>query len=69
MIISAKIIKNPRKIRRCAGCGKKINGTTMRLYGAAEHGDPPYTVYFHLECCDYRHRKVLDALKGINNVS
>ena len=41
----------------------------MRLYGAAEHGDPPYTVYFHLGCCDYRHRKVLDALKGINNVS
>jgi len=49
MIISARIVK-PRKIRRCENCGGMIVTEAMRLYGAAEYGDPPYVVWEHVEC-------------------
>ena len=49
MIISAKLIRNPRKLRRCEACHAKINpGThTLRLFGMADIPDPPYVIYVH----------------------
>lgn len=49
MIISAKIIKNPRteRICECYLCngGKVIEGEQVRLYGCAETGDKPFVMY------------------------
>ena len=50
MIISAKIIKRPRKERICDSCYRPIAGEQLRLYGCAEVGDKPYPVYLHREC-------------------
>ena len=50
MIISAKIIKRPRKERICDSCYRPIVGEQLRLYGCAEQGDKPYPVYLHPEC-------------------
>lgn len=50
MIISAKYIHSPRKIRRCAVCGLDVIGEQVRLYGSAYRGDPPYTVITHPDC-------------------
>jgi hypothetical protein len=52
MIISAKIIKNPRKIRDCASCNKAILGEQLRLYGAAHTCDQPYVLYVHPNCIE-----------------
>lgn len=53
-IISANLIRNPRAWRSCAslGCQRSIRpgSPTIRLYGTAETGDPPYVVYFHIDC-------------------
>jgi hypothetical protein len=51
MLISARVIKHPRKQRRCENCEKWMNGEQVRLYGAAEKQDPPYVIYVHPECC------------------
>ena len=49
MIISARIIKKPRKVRKCechlCNGGKIIEGEQVRLYGYAETGDKPYVLY------------------------
>jgi len=50
MIISAIIIKRPRKERICDSCYHPIVGEQLRLYGCAEQGDKPYPVYLHPEC-------------------
>lgn len=50
MIISAKIIKRPRKVRKCPDCYQLIEGEQLRLYGYAEPGDRPYAVYLHPAC-------------------
>ena len=50
MIISAKIIRRPRKERICDSCYRPIVGEQLRLYGCAEQGDKPYPVYLHAEC-------------------
>lgn len=50
MIISAKIIRKSRKPRYCATCRQIIQGETLRLYGMADAGDPPYVVYLHSIC-------------------
>ena len=58
MIISAKVIKKPRTIRICNGCGKKITGSTLRLFGCALRSDPPYAIYFHPDCCVFDDPKI-----------
>lgn len=50
MIISAVIIKRPRKERICDSCYRPIVGKVLRLYGMAEIGDKPYPVYLHPTC-------------------
>ena len=47
MIISAKLIKNPRKERDCDNCRRVITGSQLRLYGSAETGDKPYILFVH----------------------
>lgn len=61
MIISAKYILKPRKVRRCAQCGKQINGIQVRLYGAAYYGDPPYVVYTDPDCAPMEAWRKLNA--------
>ena len=50
MLISAKLIKKPRKKRYCESCEKLMYGEQLRLYGAAFESDPPYVIYLHSEC-------------------
>lgn len=50
MIISAVIIKHPRKQRNCDNCHRPIVGEVLRLYGMADVGDKPYAVYLHPAC-------------------
>lgn len=47
MILSARLIKRPRSTRYCASCERPIGGRTLRLYGMADAGDTPSTLYFH----------------------
>lgn len=58
MTISRTIIEKPRKARRCDYCHKAIQGRTVRLYGMAEQGDPPYAMFLHPSC---EHSTVDDA--------
>jgi hypothetical protein len=50
MIISAAVIKRPRKQRNCHNCHKPIIGETLRLYGMADGDKFPYAVYLHPTC-------------------
>jgi hypothetical protein len=51
MLISATVIRKPRRNRRCEICSKFIGPQpTLRLYGAAETGDKPYLLWFHVPC-------------------
>jgi len=59
--VSAKIIKRPRKRRVCETCRKPIDGPQLRLYGAAEIGDPKWAAYIHPECTEWKHPKVVAA--------
>ena len=49
MIISAKIIEHPRKVRDCEVCKTPMNFRQLRLYGSAE-SDKPYVIYTHVNC-------------------
>lgn len=66
MIISATVIKKPRRLRQCEECGKVINGTTLRLFGAAFYGDSPYAVFMHPSCCVWTHPKIIAAIESIS---
>jgi hypothetical protein len=61
MIISASIIYKPRTIRRCESCRKEITGSTLRLYGSAGGGDPPYVIYIHPDCTESNERQIMYA--------
>lgn len=65
MIISAKLIKKPRRARICATCGTGIFLSQVRLYGMAEKGDMPYTLYIHPECTT----KEIDLKLELNNAN
>jgi hypothetical protein len=58
MIISAILIKNSRMIRYCEHCNKRIEGETLRLYGAGLNGDPPYVIYLHPNCTESTDPKI-----------
>jgi len=49
MIISAKIVKKPEKMRNCdchlCDGGKIIIGEAIKLFGYADTGDKPYIKY------------------------
>ena len=51
MIISAKVIRRTPTNRKCSACESFI-GTQplLQLYGAAERGDQPYSMWLHLAC-------------------
>ena len=66
MIISAKLIKNPRKIRFCDECEQPIIGPVLRLYGSAFDGDPPHVLYVHPHQCIYCERKDPKIQKALN---
>lgn len=51
MILSARLIQKPREIRDCGECGCLIDGKQLRLYGMAEYGDKPFTLYYHPYAC------------------
>ncbi|PKN92982.1 MAG: hypothetical protein CVU44_11160 [Chloroflexi bacterium HGW-Chloroflexi-6] len=62
--LSLRIIKKPRRFRRCDTCGKGINGETIRLYGMAEYGDKPYNVFLHRGCLSGKNElAMLDAIE------
>ncbi len=57
MLISAKIIKNPRKKWRCDGCTKVIEGELLRIYGSAHSGEMPLVARIHPDCVSEVWRK------------
>ena len=67
MLISASIIRKPRVKRLCSCCNKKIEGPTLRMYGAAFRDDHPYVIYQHPECSKWDHPKVIKAKKSITS--
>lgn len=50
MILSAKVVKKPHRVRYCGRCGKAVKGVAVVLYGAPDTGDKPGTCYFHPDC-------------------
>ncbi len=46
-VISARLIRKPRKCRFCDGCDGRheIRGQVVRCYGYACHGDPPWVMW------------------------
>lgn len=65
MIISAKIIRKPRKTRHCSHCLKPIKWQAMRLYGAAHAGDKPYVLWLHSDCVGSDDPKVAKAKEAL----
>ena len=67
MIISAELVRRPRKLRRCETCGAAMLTDSVRLYGAAYRGDPPYRIYICLTCAERSNdKKTLAAIKPSN---
>lgn len=67
MVISAKLIKKPRKTRYCDDCNILIETSVLRLYGYGCDGDPPYVLYLHpKEPCMGRDPKITKALEAAN---
>lgn len=62
MIISAVLVKKPRRLRTCDLCWQTISGPVLRLYGAAQQGDKPYVLFLHPDCCGEKHPKIEKAL-------
>ena len=66
MIISAKVIKQPRWSRCCTHCGRDIFGPQLKLYGMAHYGEKPHNLYLHLECAQDPDKKIQAALNPPN---
>lgn len=58
-VLSVRVIKNPRKDRRCDNCGRYIDGETIRLYGMADYGDKPSDLYLHRGCVSSNTEKLI----------
>jgi len=69
MIISARIIRKPRKIRKCDQCGGLITSQVLRLFGCAETGDPPYVLYLHPFACVEHYPSPIDNEDTIEALS
>jgi hypothetical protein len=50
VIISVKIIKKPRSVRKCCVCLEALMTPVVSMYGAAFRGDRPYRVWVHPKC-------------------
>jgi hypothetical protein len=48
-VIAQKVIRKPRKVRRCERCGEMIAGAQRRFYGRAHESDPAYAIYQHAD--------------------
>lgn len=57
MILSARVVRKPRKPHDCGRCGARIRSIAVKLYGMAETGDKPYTLYYHPLCVNINHKK------------
>lgn len=67
-LISAKVIKKPRKVRFCEGYrhGILMSEPHIRLYGNAFIGDPLYVMYICLKCAsESEDPKIIAALEII----
>lgn len=66
MIIKMTIIKNPRKSRKCDSCYRFIQGKTIYMFGMAEYGDKPYSIWLHPECVtNSKERKRMYELEAL----
>jgi len=52
MILSARFIKKSKLRRRCDDCKRPLTGPHIRLYGAGDPGDKPYTLRLHVTCAN-----------------
>lgn len=50
MILSARMVKNPIKIKSCEYCTRLIFSNMLKLYGMAHSEDSPYNLFFHSAC-------------------
>ena len=50
MILSARVIQIPEKIRQCAWCEQPIMASQLKLYGMAHSEEKPYNIFFHPDC-------------------
>lgn len=68
MILSARVIRTPRRYYRCDWCGDLITGEHVYLYGAADAvGEKPWPLRLHLRAPCFHadqqtHPKILAAL-------
>jgi hypothetical protein len=62
--ISRTVIERPRVQRKCERCRQPIQGATARLYGYANEGEKPYTIYEHADAavCVENERQMWDRL-------
>ena len=63
--IAASIVKKPRRMRYCENCSREMapGNPTVKLYGCAYQGDPPYRVFICPECAE----KSPDVKKALNH--
>jgi len=65
-MISAWLVLRPRRRRVCPACCLEIDGPSLRLFGSAEIGDPPYVIHVHpTRGCSGGDPVVVDALKQL----
>ena len=52
MIIKLRLVNRTRKHRDCASCSLQITAgePSIYLFGAAEYGDKPYSIWIHPDC-------------------
>ena len=51
MTISARLVRKPRRVYHCDGCGERIIGPHVYAYGHAEDHAPPFGIRLHFGCC------------------
>ena len=66
MTISARLVRKPRKVHHCDGCGEPITGQHVYAFGDAEDHAPPFGIRLHFGCCPANDAKILAAAKGAN---
>lgn len=67
MIISAWIVRNPRRIRKCATCDKWMHNSQVRTYGCGDEHDPKYVLYVCILCAE-KSPEIVKALDRCNPV-
>lgn len=57
-VISASVVRRPRKEHRCSMCMKLIEGPHLRLFGYPHTGDQPYRIRLHPQAPPDRAQRV-----------